>query len=258
MAFLAALVACGATLAVNAAVSEVRPSTAWGMGYGAGAVVLLLGALAYAARRRAPRRGPGRAYVWLQFHLYGGALFLVLVMMHAGFRAPHGVLAWAMWLLSWYVVMSGLVGVFLQRWLPRILSSAFATEVHYDRIPSLVGVIRGRVEALVRTCDDSVRRFYDTNLAPVLVEPQPRFIYFMDIAGGIRSRVGHLDYLRQFLAGEDVEKLDELKALVSSKLEMDAQYTLQRALRWWLLGHVPVSLALVVLVAFHLFSVWYY
>jgi hypothetical protein len=39
---------------------------------------------------------------------------------------------------------------------------------------------------------------------------------------------------------------------------MDAHYTLQRTLRWWLYGHVPFALVLIAVVAFHIFSVLYY
>ena len=56
------------------------------------------------------------------------------------------------------------------------------------------------------------------------------------------------------LGGEDRGKLDRLEAMFRSKLELDAHYSLQRALRWWLLAHVPFTLVLVFLVIVH---VWF-
>lgn len=244
--------------ALNILFADVTPSSAWGLGYGTAATILLVGVAAYAARRRAPGRGPGTAHAWLQFHIYGGLGFLVLALMHTGFRLPHGFLAWCLWLLTIYVCVSGMVGVILQRWLPRVLSSAFTTEVNYDRVPELIGVLRHRVEELVGSCDDRVQRFYDAELAASFAGPQPRLTYFLDAAGSIHARAGQLDHLRSRLAAADAVKLDDLKVLLVNKLEMDAQFTLQRALRLWAIGHVPVSLVLLVLVAFHLFSIWYY
>ena len=51
-----------------------------------------------------------------------------------------------------------------------------------------------------------------------------------------------------------------LRAVVDSlaKLEIDAHYTLQRALRGWLYFHAPPSLLLLALVAVHVATVLYY
>ena len=56
----------------------------------------------------------------------------------------------------------------------------------------------------------------------------------------------------------DLAQIDLLERDYRTKLEIDAHYTLQRALRWWLWLHVPASLVLLVFVAVHLFTVLYY
>ena len=57
---------------------------------------------------------------------------------------------------------------------------------------------------------------------------------------------------------QEKEKLDRLQSFYKTKLEIDAHYTLQRTLRWWLFLHVPLSLVVLVLMMIHLLSVWYY
>ncbi len=230
----------------------------WTIGYGVAAAVLFLLALLYALRRRMPRRGPGASYHWLQLHVYGGALFLVLVGMHTGASWPVGLMSWSLWGGAVWVVVTGVIGVGVQRWVPRALSSGLTTEVHYDRIPELVDHVRVRVETLIGAADESVRRFYRTDLAPAFAGPQPRLIYFVDVTGGIQSRLRRLDYLRQFLDDDNRHLLDELRTLVRAKLEMDAQYTLQRALRWWLYAHVPVAVGLAGLIVVHAAAALYY
>ncbi len=230
----------------------------WVVGYGVAAAILLVGAMAYAGRRRAPGRGPGDSYHWLQFHVYGGTLFLVLVLLHTGLQFPNGALGWGLWATGAWVVATGLAGVVIQKWVPTALSSGLTTEVHYDRIPELVAYVRDEVEALVAGADESVHSVYQTHLAAALAGPQTRLIYFVDITGGIQTRMRHLDHLQQFLGDADHRIVEQLRRLVRTKLEMDAQYTLQKALRWWLYAHVPVALALSVLLAVHVFAVWYY
>lgn len=260
--FFVATVVCVLVYAVNLLVSEVHPGNWWGISYGTGATLLMVGAALIGVRRRsmnrAAKQSMGKSRDWLQFHLYAGTLAAILVLMHGGFSLPSGALNWWLWLLTMWITVSGLIGVAIQRVVPRMLASGLTTEVVYERIPELVGQIREGAEKLVETCTDPVRDFYRRNLVSILGSLQPRAIYYIDITGGIQSRVRQFDYLRKVLSSEEKEKLDRLETLFRTKLEMDAHYTLQRALRWWLYSHVPVSLVLLVLIAIHLYAVWYY
>jgi len=260
--FVASTVLCLLIYLLNTVLSEVNPGNWWGITYGTLASLLMAGAGAISIRRRsmnlAARRPLGRSSVWLQFHLYGGTLALVLVFMHSGFRIPTGSLNWWLWFLSIWVVISGLFGVALQKVIPRILSSALAVEVVYERIPELVGEISKDCKKLAEKCSEPVRLFYSKSLETVLASPEPKFIYCIDITGGIQSRIREFDFLRRVLSSDEREKLDQLESLVKTKFEIDAQYTLQRALRWWLYTHVPVSLLLLVMIGLHLYTVWYY
>lgn len=262
--FVIAVIICGLIYLANVILSEIRPSNIWGLSYGTAAAILMVGAALLALRRRITRfalaRGLGNARVWLQFHLYGGALFLLLTFMHSGFHQPRGILTWWLWFLSIYVTASGIVGVLLQKWIPKILTSGLAIEVVYERIPELVREIREKANALVQTCapQSGVKDFYKNNVALALAAPQPRLIYCLDITGGIQSRLRRFEYVRRLLASDEKEKLNKLEAFYKTKLEIDAHYTLQRILRWWLYTHVPVSLVLLILLALHLFAVLYY
>lgn len=235
---------------------------AWRLGYGVTAAALLTVALGYAARRRAAatvsRLGLGSASGWLEVHVLGGSLFLALVGLHTGASLPRGVLNWALWVLTLLAVATGLVGLLLQRWIPRALASGLSVEVLYERIPELIGELRRSAERLVESCDEPVRMLYRGQVAPLLAGPQHRPIYYLDITGGIRSRLREFHHLRRFLSEDDRARLAELESLFRTKLEIDAHYTLQRALRLWLYVHAPVSVLLAGLVVLHLFQVLYY
>ena len=253
----------GAAVALAAPIVQRTPGVAggddaWTMAYGIAAGALLVVALAYTARRRMPRRGPAPAYHWLQAHVYGGALFLLLLAVHSGLAAPAGSLSWGLWVSSVWVVGTGLAGVLFQKWIPPALTSGLATEVHYDRIPELVAAVRAQAEELAAAGGEPVRRFHEASLAPALAGPRTSLVYFFDISGAIQSHLRRFDRQQRLLEGEDRRRLEALRTLVRTKLEMDAHYTLQRALRWWLYLHVPPVFLLAALVAAHVFAVLYY
>ena len=257
-AFVAAVVLCLLAYLINGLVSEVNAGNWWGLTYGTLATALMLGAAFYGIRRRKLNTDIGKSQTWVQFHIYGGTVFMLLVFMHGGFHLPSGTMNWLLWLLSLWVTVSGIVGVALQKWIPKLLTSGLAVEAIYERIPELVAQIRDRAEKLAETCADPVRDFYQRNVAVAMAGPSPRAIYYIDITGGIQSRMKQFEYLRQFVSGDEREKVDQLRSLYKTKLELDAHYTLQKALRWWLYTHVPISLVLIVLVALHVYAVWYY
>ncbi len=260
--FVVVAAVCIVLFGVNLILWDVHPGSLLGMSYGIAATVFLAGASIYGARRRgmgfATRRGLGRSRAWLYFHLYGGSLFLLLVLMHSGFRLPVGTLNWGLWLLSLWTAASGLGGLTLQRWIPRVLASGLSVEVNYDRIDELTADIRQRAEKLAENCDDSVRALYKKIVAPALAAPERGLIFFLDPTGGIQARLAPFRYLEDRLPVEDRQKLGELERLFRAKLEIDAHYTLQRALRGWLYFHAPPSLLLLALVAIHISTVLYY
>jgi len=260
--FLAAAGLCAAALLANAVFAEISPGNAWSLAYGVAAAVLLAGTGLYGVRRRAPRgatrRGLGRARAWLWLHVYGGLLFILLVLMHSGFRWPDGALTGWLWGLSAWTVLSGLAGLAGQRWIPRVLTSGLSIEVNYDRIPELVDDIRRQAAATAAASSVAVRELFRKKIAPSLDRPRRRLIYFVDITGGIRSRLRDLDYLAGFLEGDDKQRLQKLERLLRSKLEIDAHTTLQQALRLWLWLHLPPAILLAVLVMVHIFTVTYY
>jgi hypothetical protein len=260
--FIAVTAICLLLFVTNIWLAEIRSGNAWGLVYGTAAATLLLGAAAYGIRRRtmriSTRHGAGRSRTWLYLHPYGGSLFLLLVFMHSGFGLPSGWVTWWLWGLSLWTVASGFIGLALQRWIPKLLASGLSVEVHYDRIPELVDEIRQKAEILIEDCDEAIRGLYERYVAAALDRPTRRFIYFLDITGGIQSKLREFNHLKDFLTREEQDKLEELEQLYRAKLEMDAHFTLQHPLRWWLYAHLPASLLLLAFLAIHLAAVFFY
>lgn len=251
-----------AIFAVQAIFFEVDPGNRWGVGWGIAAALALAVVSLYGARRRAvrlvSRRRWGTARAWLAVHLYGGGLFALLMLIHSGLRVPTGALTWWLWALSLWTVASGVAGRGLQLWLPRVLGSGLEVEAHYERIPELVAEVRAKAERLAAGCDEPIQALYARRMAPAMTAPERRLLFFVDITGGERARFKEFDHLRRFLGEAERGRLDELVRLYETKLQLDAHYTLQQALRVWPWAHVPASVAVLALFALHLFTVLYY
>ena len=83
----------------------IQPGSGLGLWFGIGAVIALVAVLLFTIRRRTMKlRPPGSAWMYLQVHVSGGGLFLLLMLMHTGFRIPFGVHTWWLWVLSLWVV----------------------------------------------------------------------------------------------------------------------------------------------------------
>lgn len=257
-AFGLALALCVSLFAVNVVVSEVRSDNAWGLGYGIGAAVLMVLAMLLGLRRRTMRASSrlrlGRSRTWLLVHVYGGLTAFLLVLMHAEFRLPVGVVSgWLYW-LSLGVVASGLFGLALQKWIPKVLSSGLSSEVLYERIPELVVTLRERAERLAATAPPAVRSLYAEKIAPELDRPRRRAIFLVDAGGGVKTRLNEFAHLGRFLDAGERAGLDELAAIYRTKLELDAHHTLQGLLRTWHWLHVPASVALMGFLVLHILS----
>jgi hypothetical protein len=255
------LIAAGASLLVYAAnivLSEVDASSVWGLIYGGVATALMIGAALIGVRRRTMKLGLGRSRTWQQFHVYGGGLFFLFVLMHQGFRLPTGQMTWWLFFLSLWVFLSGLLGVFLQTWIPRTLASGLRTEAVYERIPRLVDDLRQRAEELAAEGPPPVQDFHRRSLAALMAGPRVRAAYCFDVTAGGRALRESFGFLRGMVPAEHRPLVDDLEEVCAAKVELDAHYTLQRGLRWWMALHLPPSIALLVLVGLHIFAIIYW
>lgn len=259
MGFCIALAVCFTLYAANAVWGTLSPGSAWGIGYGITATVLFVGTMLYALRRKAIRiKGVHRAWFYLQFHVYGGTLFIVFMLMHINFQMPQGALATWLWALSLWIVISGLVGSAFQKWIPTLLNSGLSTEVNFQRIPELIADAQKKAAKIAGNAGLDVQDLYDQQIKHNLEGPRFRWLYFFDLAGAIQRELATIKHVEKFLDDTQRQHLTQLEMVYKTKLEMDAHYTLQKVLRTWLMLHIPVSMVILVLLAIHIFVALYY
>ena len=254
-------IAGGASLVIYLGVTWFKPWSPgrfWGLTFGTCASVLFLIDGLYPLRRRLLGWSFGTAQRWLQFHIYGGLLACLFVLIHIGFRAPGGQFGWWLLLLTLWSTMSGSLGVLLQKWLPTVLAGQLLVEGLYERIPELAARLQGEADQVMSGASEMFERVYFSDVRGSLAAVSPSWSYLVDISGGRESRLAPLKNVAQFLDEAEKLKLHDLQSIVTEKLELDAQYSLQRILRLWLLLHVPPSMLLLGLVVAHIVSVWYF
>ena len=206
-------------------------------------------------RKRLPMLPLGNAATWLTLHAVGGVLAGALFLLHTGNLWPGGVYEKTLAVLSYLTVLSGIAGYFIQRIYPKLLTET-GVEVIYERIPLRINELRQKAEALVLECCDQTRvdtlgRHYLDSLQWFF--SRPRFTY-NHIVGSQRSWqwIKHQDEaVRRYLNEGERKYLDDLSRLARQKEHIDLHYTLQGAMKRWLLVHIPLTAALLALSFWH-------
>ncbi|MCU1341273.1 MAG: hypothetical protein JWN92_696 [Candidatus Acidoferrum typicum] len=246
--------------------------TTMGLVFGSVGFAFMIFAALFGARKKVPVWRVGRAQTWMRGHLWLGLLSLPLVVFHSGFRYGHGLTAVLMTLLI-IVVASGLFGAALQHYMPRVMTREITMETIYEEIEHVRAQLREEAEELfmqamaepakaaaagvagstvasveVRTDETGpLRNFFEQELKPFLENPGARGHAMAD-AGQSRSAFAQL---RTLVPPALHTTLEDLESICEEERQLSLQARLHVWLHGWLLLHIPVSLALILLGAVH-------
>jgi hypothetical protein len=252
------------------------------LGYGFMIYAGLLG-----ARKKVPVWRLGRAQTWMRGHLWLGLLALPIILFHGGFHFGGPLTAVLLWLLI-ITVISGVFGAILQHYLPRAMMDQVQRETVYDEIPNVRKLLRAEaeeyieklcgslpvpaemsvgetlraggysamrpkrvgeeeVEGLTEAEIEPIRVFYVTDLLPFLEDPDNRELHLAD---EVRAHAA-FSKVRMLVPPAVHPVIDNLEDVCSEVRQLGRQLRLHRLMHGWLLVHVPLSVALLLLSAFH-------
>jgi hypothetical protein len=247
--------------------------TTTGLCFGGIAFAFMIFAAALGVRKRFPVYRVGRAQTWMRGHLWLGLISLPLALFHSGFRLGHGLTAWLMALLT-VVVASGLFGAALQHYMPQVMTREVPMETIYDEIghvrkqlleeaEGLLSEATGMEKALpsdstraesgaavavaVREEAAPLQTFYEQELRPFLEKPGAKGNRLGDAA---KARVAFSN-LRTLLPPSLHTAVEDLEGICEEERQLTLQSRLHVWLHGWLLLHIPLSLALILLGAIH-------
>jgi hypothetical protein len=247
--------------------------TAIGLIFGILALGLMLFAAALSIRKRFPIWRIGRAKIWMRAHLWLGLLSFPMMLYHSAFHA-RGALAFVLFWLTVIVIVSGIMGATLQHYLPTRMFREVPFETIYDQIPVIraqlaaeaqdrfTGVSQSLapatgpgatvVDTLLDIQDlqpqtELLAAFMQQEVTPYLSDEKPR---------GSRLAVrewAHVqfDNFRREFPEPAWTPITAIEEIVEEKRQLDHQARLHRLLHAWLLVHLPVSAALILLAIIH-------
>lgn len=248
------------------------------VGYG---FMLYAGFLGLRARR--PTWRLGRAETWLKGHVYLALLAYPIIYFHAGF-AFGGPLTIVLMILFTIVTASGILGVVLQNILPRVMTDRVPLETIFEQVDHVVEQMRNEADHVVMAVANpeeaaaaaaaatvgkrpppaarraqvrsqvelaapppeeaqALKEFYDTEVRPYLYDKSGRGTALATRAKG--SVV--FAQLRTRVPASLHHVVDDLEAIVEERRQLRVQTRLHYWLHAWLLVHVPLSIALLVL-----------
>jgi hypothetical protein len=234
------------------AYSPWRPGRAAGLTFGWLAVVLFVNAAMYPQRRRQALPW-GTAQRWLQIHIYGSTLAAVFVLVHVGFRLPHGLMGWGLFVLALWTTISGIGGALLQKWAPVALTRG-GIEVLAPRAPALCEALLREADELLAGAADTLRDRYRELVRPVLAAAAvPRLM-----PAGSPAALKAVSVIQAGAGAADRDRVTALDVIVRDRIAIEDHLAVQRLLRGWLWLHVPPAIVLLGLLALHVLAVVLY
>jgi hypothetical protein len=247
--------------------------TALGIAFGVIGFAFMIFAALLGARKRVPVWRVGRAQTWMRGHLWLGLLSLPILVLHSGLRYGHGLTAVLMALLI-LVVASGVFGAALQHYMPRVMTREVPMETIYEEIGHVRAQLLEEAEELVKQAttvapkagaagvtetaettavavienqNTPLRNFFEQEMKPFLENPGARGHALADQA---QSRSAFIQ-LRTLVPPALHTTLEDLEGICEEERQLSLQARLHVWLHGWLLLHIPLSLALILLGAVH-------
>lgn len=200
----------------------------------------------------------GSRAFWLKGHIWFSLLAFVLALCHSGMRFG-GLFEQILYAVFVLVVLTGILGVILQQFLPRWLTLEVPCEVPYEQIPNVCATLREKADqemdakcigAAPATCE-RIKQWYGDVVRPFLAWPSADHLL------SDASKTAEMFRQMRALPGVDQpaskvgDVLARLEEYCHERRRLARQETLHRLLHGWLYLHVPLSAALLVMMLVH-------
>ncbi|MFM7202038.1 MAG: cyclic nucleotide-binding domain-containing protein [Myxococcota bacterium] len=258
--------------------APLRGGSTLGLWCGAGALALMTMTVLYSGRKRwigklmqlnrRPEAGRGLEKAqypvtvdlrhWLPMHMLLALGACVLAGVHAG--GVHTAQGWLLFLLFCGVMLTGVVGWWLYRALPPLLTAIEETPALQEELQEQAQSLWGMAEELAQA-QPEVLEPVRKRLVRSLQSPRwPLHIYQkrLGMAALIRRVMEQHQPLLHGLSSEQQLAVQGMLELLARYTHLKAQRGLQLAMRRWLAPHILAAVALSVLLALHLIQVALY
>ena len=260
--------------------------TPLGLVYGSVAAGIFIFAALLGLRRKRPTLKVGRLQAWLKGHIWLTLFTVPLILLHSGFSSGSPMTRWLLIIYA-VVMVSGVYGLALQHFLPRLMKEQVPLETIYEQIPHILNQIHETAQELRKSLETTPAdpaatsamspaspgraaaavaepSIAATEIAPDLsVQPLKQFIDevalpYLAAGRGDRLLLGNqrvsddqFRLLKISVGAEWQARVEQLQTWCDERRQFDLQTKLQHWLHGWLLVHIPFSVLLLILTAWH-------
>lgn len=258
--------------------------TPLGLIFGSLAAAIFVFAALLGVRRKRPTLKVGRLQIWLKAHIWLTLLTVPLILLHTGFSAGSPMTCWLLVIYA-IVMVSGVYGLALQHFLPRLMKERLPLETVFEQIPHILNQFREAAQELRKGLESAAAvavaapaplatastavAIAETPTAIVESMPDPSaqmLKEFLDevalpylaarrgdklLLGAQRVSDDQFRLLKISVGPEWQAKVEQLQAWCDERRQLDLQTKLQHWLHGWLLVHIPFSLLLLIFTAWH-------
>jgi hypothetical protein len=206
-------------------------------------------------RKRIPAPPLGSAAMWLQVHIYTGLGTAGLFLLHTPWRWPNGKLEGLLAGLYAATFLSGLIGLYWTRTLPRRLTR-LGEEVIYERIAAMRGRLRDRAQSAVLAAvrgggATTLGEFYSARLHDYFSLHRGWRYRFAPNSRMRKALLAELTEATRYLSDDERTTAEQLFTLVRERDDLDYAEALQWRLKAWLFGHIALTYPLLIAAALH-------
>lgn len=195
---------------------------------------------------------------WMKAHIWLGFLCVPLAVLHSGFRFG-GPLATTLMVVLGIVILSGLIGLILQAWIPRRMLELVPDEVpinetdrvlafHVAEFERRLAIDQGKLGGPETVGIDDVVAYYHSEAKPYLLGQKSH----EELTSPARA-AARLAVLQARIPAASHPRMQEMFTLCDLRRQFQTQARLHWWLHHWVWIHLPFSVALVGLLIAHIY-----
>jgi len=198
--------------------------------------------------------------VWLQIHLYAGAITFFVFLLHIDWRWPNGFIEILLALLFVFTCLSGVIGIWMSRRFAKQLTHK-GEQLLFERIPAFSESLRLSAEQLVEKSIDETESttladYYVRKLAEYFHQPNYSLEHIFKSNRRFIKLNSELHAQQRYMNSQEQDFAGQMAELLVQKNYLDQQYGLQKSLKSWLFAHIPLSYSLLLLLLAHIVLVY--
>ncbi|MDZ4842581.1 MAG: hypothetical protein SH859_10650 [Hyphomicrobium aestuarii] len=214
------------------------------------------------------RMSPKSMLRWRRFHIFAGLMLVSAFVSHSNFTLPDTGFEWVLWFCFVLVMASGIFGTYLA-W---SFKARRGTDdvVSADRIPIRRGELASDAEAAVSLADPAaaaiglpmpqhdawIADLYASHIRDFFSGQRNSASHIVGSQRPLKLLTGEIDNLMRYVDKQSQVKLEFLKTLIVEKDRLDYAAVHFGMTKGWLLVHVPVTYALIILSVLHIVVVY--